>query len=99
MGVTTESKKEEVSPCFKTELYIIIAVLSFLLVAVICFSIIRSRRTKKNDVEAVDEKVKDDSGEEDEAVVTKNEGYWKFSDHEDYNEHKTNVITDTNDYY
>ena len=98
----SESEKEEDSPCEKTnqtELYIIIAVLSVLLVAVICFSVIRSRRIQKNDVEVVDENVKDDSGEEEEAVVTRNEHYWKFSDHEDYYEHKNNVITDTNDYY
>ena len=48
----------------------------------------------------VDENVKDDSGKEDEAKVTQNERYWKFSDNEDYYEdQQQNVLTDRNEYY
>ena len=54
---------------------------------------------KKND-KVVDENVKDDSGKEDEAKVTQNERYWKFSDNEDYYEdQQQNVLTDRNEYY
>ena len=78
---------------------IVIGSIGSLVVAVICFSVYRWRM-KKNDVEVVEEKVKEDSGEDEEAEVTQNERYWKFSDNEDYYEdQKQNVLTDRNDYY
>ena len=97
------AKQSSMSPVTKAAntslaIGVVFGSIGILVVAVICCSVYR-RRMKKND-KVVDENVKDDSGKEDEAKVTQNERYWKFSDNEDYYEdQQQNVLTDRNEYY